>query len=35
METSIMGYIGIIGCILGLHTDNGKSNGSYYSGFRI
>ena len=28
METTIMGYIGIIGYILGLYWDNGK-NGNY------
>ena len=31
METTIMGYIGIIGTILGLYWDNGK-NGNYYNG---
>ena len=25
-----MGYIGILGCILGLRWDNGKENGNYY-----
>ena len=30
MET-IMGYIQIIGYILGLYRDNGKENGNYYS----
>ena len=29
METTIMGYIGIIGTILGLYRDNGKENGNY------
>ena len=30
METTIMGYIGIIiGYILGLDRDNGKENGNY------
>ena len=29
METTIMGYIGIIGYILGLYWDNGKENGNY------
>ena len=28
METAIMGYIGIIGYILGLYGDNGKENGN-------
>ena len=28
METTIMGYIGIIGYILGFYWDNGKENGS-------
>ena len=28
-----MGYIGIIGYILGLYWDNGKENGSYCLGF--
>ena len=32
METIIMGYIGIIGYILGLYWDNGKENGNYYNG---
>ena len=37
METTMMGYIGILGCIyiyiyvLGLYWDNGKENGSYSS----
>ena len=31
METTIMGYMGIIGYILGLYMDNGKYNGNYYS----
>ena len=36
METTIMGYIGIImGYILGLYRDNGKENGNYYVGFRV
>ena len=30
METTTMGYIGIIGYILGLYGDNGKENGNYY-----
>ena len=30
METTILGYIGIIGYILGLYRDNGKENGNYY-----
>ena len=29
METTMMGYIGIIGYILGLCWDNGKENGNY------
>ena len=29
METTIMGYIGVI---LGLYWDNGKENGNYYNG---
>ena len=29
-----MGYIGIIGTILGLYWDNGKENGNYTSIFR-
>ena len=33
METTIMGYIGIIGYILGFYRDNGKENGNYYSNF--
>ena len=32
METIIMSYIGILGYILGLYTDNGKENGNYYNG---
>ena len=31
MEATIMGYIGIIGYILGLYWGNGKENGNYYS----
>ena len=31
METTIMGYIGILGYILGIYWDNGKENGNYYS----
>ena len=30
METTIMGYRGIMGTILGLYWDNGKENGNYY-----
>ena len=33
METAIMGYIGIIGYILGLYWENGKENGNYYNSF--
>ena len=29
-ETSIMGNIGIIGCILGLYRDSGKGDGNCY-----
>ena len=32
IETTIMGYIGIIGYILGIYRDNGKENGNYYNG---
>ena len=32
METTIMGYIGIIGYILGYYWDNGRENGKYYNG---
>ena len=32
METTKMGYIGIIGYILGLYCENGKENGNYYPG---
>ena len=32
MEATIMGYIGIMGYILGLYRGNGKFNGSYYNG---
>ena len=35
METTIMGYIGIIGVILGFYRHNGKENGNYYLGLRI
>ena len=31
METTMMGYVGIIGYILGLYGDNGKESGNYYS----
>ena len=31
METTIMGYIGITGVILGFIGDNGKEHGNYYS----
>ena len=30
MEIIIMGYIGIIGYILGLYLDTGKENGNHY-----
>ena len=30
METTIMGYIGIIGYILGFYKDNGQEHGNYY-----
>ena len=30
METTIMGYIGVTGYILGLYRDNGKENGNCY-----
>ena len=30
METTMMGYLGIIGNTLGLYRDEGKQNGSYY-----
>ena len=30
METIIIGYVGIIGYILGLYRENGKENGNYY-----
>ena len=30
-ETTIMGYIGIMGYILDLYRDNGKENGNYYN----
>ena len=33
METTIMGYIGVIsGLYRGLYRDNGKENGNYYNG---
>ena len=32
METTIMGYLGIVGYILGYYWDNGKENGNYYNG---
>ena len=35
MEAAMMGYVGIIGYILGICRDNGKENGSYYLGFRV
>ena len=31
METTFMGYIGIIGVILGLYGDNGKEHGNYHN----
>ena len=31
METMIMGYLVILGTILGLYRDNVKENGNYYS----
>ena len=31
METTLMGYKGIVGYILGISRDNGKENGNYYS----
>ena len=33
METTIMGYIGIIGYILGSYWDSEKESGNYYLGF--
>ena len=33
METTIMGYVGMVGYILGLYCENGKANGNYYLGF--
>ena len=33
--TIIIGYMGVIGYILGLYRDNGKENGNYYLGFRV
>ena len=35
METTILGYIGIIGYILGLHRGNGREHGKYNLGFRV
>ena len=35
MQTTIMGYIGIIRYIMGLYRDTGKENGSYSLGFRV
>ena len=35
MEITIIGYIGIIGYILGLYWDDGKENGTYYQGFWV
>ena len=35
METTILGYIGIIGYILGLHRGNGREHGNYNLGFRV
>ena len=32
METTIMGYIGIIGSIMGYYWDTGKEHGNYYNG---
>ena len=34
METTIKGYLGIMGYILGLYRDNGKENGNSL-GFRV
>ena len=31
METTIMGYIGMIGYMSGLYRDTGKENGNHYS----
>ena len=35
METTIMGYIGIMGYMLGLYWDNGKENGSYRGRLKV
>ena len=32
METTIMGYIGIIGYVLGVFRENGKENANYHLG---
>ena len=31
METTIVGYLGIMGYILGVLGDNGKEKGNYYN----
>ena len=33
METTILGYMGIILCILGLYCENGNQNGNYCWGY--
>ena len=35
MRFTYRGYIGIIGCVLGLERNNGKENGNCYLGFRV
>ena len=35
METTMTGFIGIMGYILGLSRGNGKENGNYYLGFSV
>ena len=35
METTILGYVGIIGYTVGLYWDKGKEHGNYYLGFRV
>ena len=32
METTIMGYVGVVGVIFGLYWGNGKENGNYCNG---
>ena len=35
METTVVGYLEIMGLYWRTYWDNGKQNGNYYLGFRV